>query len=365
MTYQRHAGAVRRFGRVMRFASRVQQWPTRLTPAPFRLLQIGSAFWQSRALYAAARLDIATRLGEETLTAEEIASRIAADGDAIARLLRLLAALGVFRETAPRRFANNALSGWLRRDHPRNLRAMILLHNDPAMCRPWYESLEEGLREGRAPFALSHGQELFPYLTDHPELERLFADAMDSVEALSGDSFATDFDWSRFHHLIDLGGARGSKARTILRHHPRLRATVVERPSVVAEARQHREGDAEAERLTFLAADLQSYQPPPASPGDVFLLAAVLHCLDDAEAAAVLGRVAAAGAPVVVLEQVLPEQGADLTAASFDMQMFMGTRGRERTQAEWQALAVKAGVVLEEIVALRSFARILVFRRGH
>ena len=48
-----------------------------------------------------------------------------------------------------------------------------------------------------------------------------------------------------------------------------------------------------------------------------------------------------------------------------DMQMFMGTRGRERTRAEWQALAVKAGVVLEEIVALRSFARILVFRRGH
>lgn len=311
MTYQRHAGAVRRFGRLMRFASWLQQWPARLTPAPFRLLQIGSAFWQSRALYVATRLDIATRLGDDTLTADEIASSIDADGDAVARLLRLLAALGIFRETAPRCFANNELSGWLRRDHPRNLRAMILMHNDSAMCRPWYESLEQGIRTGETPFVLSHGRELFPYMDEHPGLARLFADAMDSVEALSGDSFATDFDWGRFRRLIDLGGSRGSKARTILRHHPHLRAVVMDSPGVIAEARQHQDrsgADAE-ERLTFEVVDLTDYRPQSALSGDVFLLAAVLHGLNNEAAADLLGRVAAAGVPVVVLELVLPDQG--------------------------------------------------------
>ena len=65
MSYQLNARAARRYARAMRFGAFLQALPGRLTPAPFRLMQIGSAFWQSRALYVAARLDIATRLGEE------------------------------------------------------------------------------------------------------------------------------------------------------------------------------------------------------------------------------------------------------------------------------------------------------------
>lgn len=57
---------------------------------------------------------------------------------------------------------------------------------------------------------------------------------------------------------------------------------------------------------------------------------------------------------------VLPEVHTDLTGASLDMQMFMGTLGRERTLAEWNALFDRSGFVLEEIVGLRSFVNILV-----
>ena len=86
MSYQLNARAARRYARAMRFGAFLQALPGRLTPAPFRLMQIGSAFWQSRALYVAARLDIATRLGEETLRAEEIAVRVGCNADALARL---------------------------------------------------------------------------------------------------------------------------------------------------------------------------------------------------------------------------------------------------------------------------------------
>ena len=47
--------------------------------------------------------------------------------------------------------------------------------------------------------------------------DRLFSEAMDSVENLAGDSFATDLDWGRFGRPIDLGGSRGSKALTVLK----------------------------------------------------------------------------------------------------------------------------------------------------
>jgi hypothetical protein len=44
------------------------------------------------------------------------------------------------------------------------------------------------------------------------------------------------------------------------------------------------------------------------------------------------------------------------------MQMFMATRGRERTLAEWQALFIASGLKLEEVVSLRTFGNILVLR---
>jgi hypothetical protein len=42
------------------------------------------------------------------------------------------------------------------------------------------------------------------------------------------------------------------------------------------------------------------------------------------------------------------------------MQMFIGSRGRERTLTEWQALFAASAVVLDEVVQLASFAKLLV-----
>jgi hypothetical protein len=50
----------------------------------------------------------------------------------------------------------------------------------------------------------------------------------------------------------------------------------------------------------------------------------------------------------------------DPTVASFDMQMLIGTRGRERTEGEWRALFEQNGYALRETVSLRTFARLLV-----
>jgi hypothetical protein len=52
----------------------------------------------------------------------------------------------------------------------------------------------------------------------------------------------------------------------------------------------------------------------------------------------------------------------DAVTTSMDMQMFMGTAGRERTRKEWRALIDASGLRLEEEVGLRSFVRILLLR---
>lgn len=369
MTLQKNRGAVRRYAWLLRFASWLQSIPGRITPPPFRLVQIGAAFWQSCALHAAARLDIATALADDTLDADEIARRVSAQPDATYRLLRLLAALGVFEETTPRRFRNNRLSACLREDDPHSVRAMILMHNSTAMSRPWYAHLEQGIRDGGVPFELAHGETLVGYMDTHPDFDALFSRAMDSVEALAGNSFATDFDWGRFARVIDVGGSKGSKTLAILKRHPHLTALVMDRAGVIASAHAYwssREDAALLARMEFQAGDIFETVPAARNARDAYFLSAVLHGFDDVDAVRALHTLAAAtagtGARIILLEMVLPEAGADFAATSFDMQMFMGTRGRERTLAQWQELFRQGGVVLDEVVSLQSFARMLVLR---
>ncbi|MEX8520370.1 MAG: methyltransferase [Leptothrix sp. (in: b-proteobacteria)] len=370
MSLQRQGWQAKVFKWAAALAEFLQRLPNGLAPPPFRLLQIGSAFWQSRALYVAARLDLATTLGDEQLTVAELATRVGADPDALHRLLRLLSACGIFAIDRTGHLANNRLSQPLRADRPGGVRHMVLMHNSPEMSQPWFETLEQGIRSGQVPFDLCHGEELYAHMDRHAPFNALFAQAMDEVDALSGDSFATAFDWRQFDRLIDLGGSQGAKAAAILRRHRHLRAVVVDRPTVIAEARAHwaRQGDAACrDRIEFATGDLlQGAFPLSTGVRDAYLLCAVLHGFDDASCEQLLRPLAqhvrASGARIVVLELVLAEHPADLTGASFDMQMFMGTRGRERTLPEWQALFERSGLRLTETVALASFASMLVLQ---
>jgi hypothetical protein len=375
MGLQRRALAVRAFGALSRLVGALRSWPQRLTPPPFRLLQIGSAFWQSRALDVAARLDLATVLGDAEVAVADLASRVGADPDALHRLLRMLAAIGVFEEGRPGAFRNNAVSTWLRTDRPHSMRAIVLMHNSPEMSRPWFEQLEQGVRRGEPPFALTHGEALYAYMDRHPEFDALFAAAMDGVEALTGDSFATAFDWTAFDRLIDVGGSKGTKALAILARHRHLRALVVDRARTIAHARafwQQHEADIGPDerlaRLGFEEGDVLESVPAAASARDAYLLSAVLHGFDDDTAVRALRVVAAAVAPaaatIVVMELVLPPQRPDFTAASIDLQMFVGTRGRERSLDQWRRLFDRAGLRLVEVVRLASFASMLVLRPG-
>lgn len=373
MTLQRQRLAARVFDQAMRFSAFLQAWPQRLTPAPFRLLQIGSAFWQSRALHAAAQLDLATVLGDRRMAAEALAGAVGVQADALARLLRFLAAMGVFEEVGPATYRNNKLSSALRTDRRDNVRAMVLMHNSPEMSRPWFEQLENGLRSGLPPFRLTHGADLYDHMDAHPAFEALFAEAMDRVEALTGDSFATSFDWRAFDRVIDVGGSNGSKSMTILKHHPHLKALVVDRAGTIAAAqtfwRAQPHSAALTERLSrtvFEAGDVFGALPVATGGREAYLMSAVLHGFDDSMAERALRNVAAAARPgeasIVLLEMVMPDHHADIGAASFDMQMFMGTPGRERTRAEWDTLFERSSVRLVETVHLPSFGKMMVLQ---
>ena len=369
--FSRNRLRVRFFQALAGVATLVQKLPARMTPPPFRLMQIGSAFWQSRALYVATRLGLADVLADGHKSTRDIAVELQLNEDHLYRLMRMLASIGIFEEMAPRVFRNSGTSGYLRRDNPKNVRAMILMHNSPEMTQPWLEPLEQSMRDGGVPFIKSHGVGLFDYMDRTPEFDTLFSDAMDCVENLTGNAYLDDFDWSAFERVIDVGGSRGSKAASILKVAPALTAVVFDRPQVIEAARDYWQQEAAAElvgRLDFEAGDMFEQLPAAVSGRDLYLFVAVFHGLSDEEACSVLDTLRAAigatGASVLIVDCIANEVGIDPVTAGFDMQMLICTRGHERTPNEWKSLLEKSGFRLEEIVPVRTFAKFIVARPG-
>ncbi len=66
---------------------------------------------------------------------------------------------------------------------------------------------------------------------------------------------------------------------------------------------------------------------------------------------------------MVIADLVIAESQTDSTLASFDMQMLMGTQGRERTLSEWKTLFADSGFSLVEVLELRTFAKFLLLQR--
>ena len=359
---------VKLFQKLLGLAGAIQSIPAKTTPPPFRLMQMGSLFWQSRALYVATRLSVADALGEADKSTAALADELQLHEDHLFRLLRMLAALGIFEQTGPRIFRNNKTSQHLRADHPQSVRAMILMHNSPEMTAPWLEPLEAALRDGGVPFGKVHGQELFGYMDAHPDFDLLFGRAMDAVDSLTGSEYLDDFDWSAFDRIIDVGGSKGAKAAGILRANPRLHAVVFDRPQIIDAARLEsaRLEPELRKRLTFEGGDMFEAIPPAKSDRDLYLFVAIFHGMSNEQCLTVLRQLkSAAGghAPTAVfVDMVLPEVGADPTAAAFDMQMLVNTRGRERMETEWGALLERGGFILEQVIPVRTFAKFVVAR---
>src|SRR5712692_2934654 len=69
------------------------------------IFQLATGYAVSTALQLAVEVGVADRLTAGPLTARELAEATSTNEDALYRVLRLLASVGVFDEIAPRRFA--------------------------------------------------------------------------------------------------------------------------------------------------------------------------------------------------------------------------------------------------------------------
>ncbi|MFJ6985538.1 MULTISPECIES: methyltransferase [unclassified Streptomyces] len=338
--------------------------PTVPTEPARRLLELMTGAWATQAVAVTAELGIADHLPapgtpDEAPAVPELAERVGARPDPLARLLRYLAALGLLERRGDT-YALSATGRLLREDAPRSLRPLALLYGGP-----FYRSFAElahSVRTGGDGFARLHGRGHFDHFAADPRLADLFERAM-AASAEMFDPIPGLVDLSTASVVVDVAGGNGELLAGILTRHPHLRGVLLERPGTLEAARERLARAGCADRCTFVAGDFTTSVP---TGGDVYLLSRVLHDWDDETCAALLRRCAAAMAPgarLLLVERVLPEDSRPSLAPAWDVHMLCNVGGRERTAAHYGRLLTAAGFTPGAVSPLPLDAHLIRARR--
>lgn len=320
------------------------------TPAPFpQIIMLSRSYAVSACLYAAAKAGVADHLAGGPKSAAELAHATGTKEDALYRVLRALASLGVFRETAPRTFANTPLSDAIRADAPNSARDAVLFMADPLHMKT-YAELSHTLETGETAFKKISGMEPFEFFRQNAEENRSFNAAMTSLSRNMIVPVLAAYDFGESGTLADIGGGQGALLSTILRKHPGLHGILFDIGHVAEGARPVLESLGLASRCQIVAGDF--FQGVPAA--DNYVMKSVIHDWDDERSIAILKNCAKAmrspGGKVILLEMLIGPANEPGIAQWIDIEMLAIAAGRERTETEYAELLAKAGLRLARVV---------------
>jgi shikimate 5-dehydrogenase len=339
-------------------ASAVQRQDEPLPAERLRTLLTG--YQATQTIHAAAMLRVADHLDDHTpQPVEAVAAAVGVHAGALYRLLRALAALGVFHEHEGHAFTLAPLGTCLRSDVTPTLGPWARFLAEPSRWRVWGH-LTESVRTGETAFAAVHGMDCWEFRRAHPEVGALFHAAMAANSAHIDQAVVSACDLTGRRHLGDIGGGRGSLMAAFLTAYPTLQGTVFDQPAVVIEAEALLTAAGVRARCRVEGGDFWVAVPEGC---DALLLKFILHDWDDARALALLKRCRAAvvpGAVLFVAEYLVGPPNTGLHVKMSDLNMFLGTGGRERTEAEYAALLEAAGFRYRHAVPTRGLLSVLV-----
>ncbi|MCA2220175.1 acetylserotonin O-methyltransferase [Nonomuraea aurantiaca] len=311
-------------------------------PASARLLELLSAKWLSQAVGVVARLGIADLVADKPRTPLDLATACETNPQALYRILRATACIGVLAEDDQGRFALTPLAEPLRSDVPGSLRAAAITMNMDPMWRP-YGHIDHSVRTGEPAFDYVYGTSVYQYLRDHLEAAALFQQTAAGFYAMSAPPVVAAYDFSPYRTIVDVGGGIGALLATILHGNPQARGVLLEDASVIPLARDRLAAAGVADRVDLVAGDFFAEVP---STGDLYLIKSCLRNWDDHDAGRILATIRAAmpaGVRLLVVDAVVPTGNDFHHSKISDVELLTVAGGRERRADEWQALFATTG----------------------
>jgi len=317
-------------------------------PAHVGILQIMNGGHVAGAVACLAQLGIPDLVDGAPKSAEDLASQIGADPQALYRLMRATACVGVLAEGPDGKFSQTPMSAALRSNTTPSLRSFAIMGGREWHGRGW-SHLEYCVRTGKQALDKIYGTHIFDFLKQHAAEGQIFHDAMTELSMIDGPAVAEAYNFEGIHTIVDVAGGHGFLLATILERNPHLRGTLYEAPHVV-------EGAANGplkpvmERCTLASGDMFSSVPAGA---DAYIMKHIIHDWPDEVCVKILQgcrKGVNAGGKLLVADSVIkPGNEADF-AKFLDLDMLLFPGGLERTEQQFGDLFAASGWRLNRVI---------------
>jgi cyclopropane fatty-acyl-phospholipid synthase-like methyltransferase len=325
----------------------------KLSQDPIDLLSGGYRY--SQILFTANRLGIFEKIGDRTVTLEQLAQAVGASRRGLRILCDALTTLSVL-EKSEEGYRNTQLAVEnLVPGAPRS-RAAMLRHGAELYER--WGGLYDAVKTGKP----------VPQERVDPRLqgdEIKFAEAMaDSGRAIAGQT-AEALELSHATRLLDVGGGPGVYAIEFVRRYPSLKVTVLDDAKTLEVARRRIEEAGLSESITLHAGD--AFEASPEGRYDFIFLSNLVHAFSSESNGRLVARLAefmAPGAVMCIKDFLLdPDRTSPPWGAVFAVNMLVNTEeGDCYTVDEVKRWFEEAGLRFERLVELTPQTRLALGR---
>lgn len=314
------------------------------------LIAMADGFLISRGLYVIAELKIADQLLDGPKSAAHIAQKLTINADATFRLMRMLAAHGIFTYESDDTFALNEISELLTTTHPNSLHG-FLLHEDEARWQS-YGAMSFTIKTGNPSFNYLFKEGYFDYIARDKKRSEQFDKGMASISEKENLQIADSIDFSKHTTLVDVGGGVGGLVSAIINKHPSIQATIYELPHLEQLATKYIDEKGLTDKVKVATG---SFLESVVSGGDLYILKRILHDWDDETCVKILKNCHSAmsnDSQLLIFDCIVPEGNNYDISKDIDVIMMTIFGGKERTQKDFEKLLMTAGFKLTNVNAV-------------
>ncbi len=244
---------------------------------PSNIMQIGMGFWASKTLLTAVKLELFTYLAAKPLSGEEVKRKLCLHGRGLYDFLDTLVALGFLEKRGNKETAlySNAADSDLFLDKNKMSYMGGLLEMADNRLYPFWNFLEEGLKRGTPQNEIRTGEtSLFEEIYENKDKTREFVNAMSGAQAGSFITFATQFDFTSYRTLCDIGGAGAQLSAHVVSHNPQIKCISFDLPQVSPIALENVSKMGVANKVEVKSGD---FFKDPFPKADIITMGNILH----------------------------------------------------------------------------------------
>jgi hypothetical protein len=315
--------------------------------------------WQTCITYAFAELDVAEWLERGMKSLESLAEAVKVEPNTLFRFLRCCAQLNFIEiEAETKTISLTGLGRYLLKDHPQSQRDAALLNGVFFRYEPWGKIVDVLRSGGGEGFSETYRNGSLHFLKDKPALLEMFQRAMTNLSVTENEQIAKAYDFSRFSHIIDVGGGQGTFLLAVLDANRAMRGTLFDLEESLATVILPEGND--RKRICLTQGDFFDSIP---SDGDVYTMKNVLHNWPPEKVKMIMKNLYLAiknsecpeQKRVLVIEHVMNDEcGTESITPWMDMNFFILVGGQDRTLNEYSQLFSDCGFSILNVISTKT-----------